>query len=863
MRKLFHLCIIFVAACIASWVHSAKPQLPDLLPTKPKLDQAKLDMLAKAKPSRAFVLATELKTALEFPIEGQQGDVRLVSTANLAGSARIASARVQHLANPSKRWEYALNVEVLDEAGKVLLQKDYHQRANLLELRRADGNLSASAFYLQTDLIPLSNDVTSLNLSEYPQAKRLRVRLAQQDSNLADVVLRVYQARPESAQAGAHRWQRLSKQQQEELARGSVHGKNLLDAQERQNLLRNSRIALGPLGNEGHDYQVRDLYVLFENEGEIRAAPIAPYGVAFGQQVFGMIPVPPSGGKVRLEFQPAPSLDGSKATPVPAEIQLRWYGTGLFQKTSSSLAWDGNNSSHQIELAGGLLEIAAPQAGHQAVIVRAFFSANNNGNSAEIEITPVPQYERVFIASRDLAVSYALGAVEGQSGLRLTLRSLQAGNLRATKANYEAFDARGQSLGRGQVAVPANSGHYERITLDYSAQEAKLNNNATAPNQLSDAASAFFLLPAKTSRLTVWADNSELPLLVVAHSRPFALARELRLPEDNYSYDAQGKRIPAWFLLHPENEEQMVANQRSRQIVLQARPLLETSEQEKILQGAYQWQDFRPQGAWLARPIYAPIEPNTPYREEALPTSFTPVASNTPVKLDFPPYQGLNTVQATLVWQGKKETRTLQLLLDGQPWVNLPVQAAYAEMVLPPLRLGTHTLQIKGAQGGQVYLNHLKPTSASLQRRIAQRFQQELVFDFERTSASAETLSARLFQLGDGEKPPQVSIRISGPQAPSLTPLSGWLFTDRIATVQANAKRSKVFDTEGLIADGGSPIYLPFPPDAPLGRYQIRLQLQSGTGKQHYLALSRLTSVLSNQRRLHHQPEIAHVTLTE
>lgn len=859
MRKLTHLFILFLAACLAAWVHTARSSLPEVNPLQPsKLDQAKLALLAQAKPSRAFVLTQ----SLEFPLEGRQ-DVRLASTANISGLANIDAARKLHLANPAKRWDYALTIELLDAQGKVLQQRDYHHSANLLELQRKDGHISASAFYVQSELTPLSTEVSSLNLQEFPQAKRLRVRLAQLEPSLFDVVLRIYQSRPDSEQDSNHRWQRLSPQQQAELARGSVHGKILLDAQEKKNLLRNTRLALGPLGQEGRDYQVRDIYILFENEGEVRRAPIAAYGLQLDNTVYGMVPLPAAGGKLRLEFQAAPEALASDEKPTAAEIALRWYGTGLFQKSSTSFTWHGGAQQHELTLAGGLLEIVAPRA----ATVRAYLTPNDALDGKEIEITPVPQYERVFIASKEQAVSYAMGEVDSQSGLRLTVRQFQAGSLRATSARYEAFDAQGQSLGRGQLPISAKLGHYERVVGDYSQQEAKLASSKQAANLLSEPAVGFFLLPPKTSNFKVWANDSDL--LVTAHTRPYALARELRLPEDNYSYDAQGKRIPAWFLLHPEQEEHMLANQRSRQLLVQAQPLPETIEQEKILQGAFQWTDYRPQGQWLARPIYTARESQVPYREDVLPSMFTPIAASGS-RLQFPRYQGLSNLPTTLVWQGSSQPQHAQIFLDGKMFTTLEVRAAYAEINLPPLAAGTHQLQLKGGNSGQWYINHAVPNASSVMRRVAQRFQNELVFDYHRTSLSAETLSARLYQVGthsgtqtSAQNPAKLSISIAGPAVPTLQPLSAWLFTDRIATVQASRERSKVFDTDGQQADGGSPIFLPFPADAPLGHYKIRIRLLDSAKQQHYLSLSRLSSALATQSRLHHQPESNHAQVIE
>ena len=166
----------------------------------------------------------------------------------------------------------------------------------------------------------------------------------------------------------SHRWQRLSKQQQEDLAPATVHDVALLQEHEKQNLLRNTRQALGPSGQEGRDYQVRDLYLLHENEGTPQSAPIAPYGVQFDSQVYASIALPEQGGQLRLEITANPATLSKQQH---GAIQLRWFGVGLFQKSSSELAWQGTPLQHRMQVKGGLLELQGPSD----LVVRAFLIA--------------------------------------------------------------------------------------------------------------------------------------------------------------------------------------------------------------------------------------------------------------------------------------------------------------------------------------------------------------------------------------------------------------------------------------------------------------------------------------------------------
>ncbi len=869
MRKLIRVFFLLVAAGGAAWltlvlasakatpqagVAKALPlvQLTQWFNPPTKVDEKKMALIKQAKVSRAFVLNKENSSGssgLQFPLQMDRAEVRLISSANISD---LPAARKAHLADPGKRWDYKLLAEFLDSAGQILEQRQYHISANLMEVQRPDGTTISSSFYLDSGLSPLSGEINTINLQGLPaKITSLRVKLAQADAAILDVGLRVYQPKLSSEQETAHQWQRLSNQQQEDLARAAVQGPALLQAHEKQNLLRNAHQAIGPVGVEGRDYLVRDLYILFENQGAPQAAPIASVGSLFDQQSFATFPIPAQGGKIRLDISASPRPEAAPGS-VGREIKLRWYGSGLFQKSSSSIVWQGVALQHSIKLQGGLLELEGPRE----LIARAFLESGESGKDNK-EITPVAQYERVFFASSSQSVDYAVSASAARSGLRLTVRSMMPGALTVTQAHYAAFDAAGQLLGQGVLPIPTKVAHYERVMADYSA-------NGNAPNQaniLSEPAVGFFVLPANTARFTVRADQdiNQGKILVVAHSRPYALARELRIPDDFYAYDAVGKRIPAWFLLRPQNEESMISNDRSRLLALQSRPLEQSEEQGKILTGAFQWQDYRPRGDWLARPIYTPREVDVPYREEALPTMFSPIGLGVAKAIEIPTYQGTSVIQPTLVWLGPNQATELEISLDGKPFYSIAAHGPYGEYELPGIAAGRHSLQVKSRLQGQVLINHMRPSTNALMRRVGQRFNGELVFDYERTSASAETLTARLYQYAGQAQDGKVSIRIEGPPLPTLKPLSAWVFADRVANVRPAAGTGRVFDTEGQLSDGGNPIFLPFPADAPLGRYRITLK----SAKPAYVSLSRLSATLAPQRKLHHQTEIQHVQIIE
>lgn len=849
----------------ASPVARALPRLPELpliknaVQTGDKPDPQRLKLLAQAKPGRAFVLSRQ--HSLQFPV--QSGELRLLSTASVQDIEAIRQARLR---NPEQRWAYALALEFVNGAGEVLQQRTLHIQANLQEVKRADGSVGASLFFLDQERHPLASVSNTLSVPDLPDLAGVRVRLAEHDPALSEVILRVYQARAESSLDLGHRWQRLSPRQQDELARGSVHHKALLDDAQKQNLLRNARQAIGPLGQEGKDYQVRDIYLLAENEGELQALPIMPFGNPFSAQQYASLPIPAQGGKLRLEFS---------ASPRPGEevsgdlVHWEWRGPSLFQRQQGNISWPRHAASagHSMQVAGGLLELRATRAG----VVRAWLQKEGGD---EIEITPAPQWQRVYLSrGPHTPLSFSLAASEHATALRLSLRSEQSGALQESRAAYEIHDSQGKRLAGGELQLNAQTEHYASIPADYLARQEQ--------RSLSQLQEFYFLLPQGATGIKIYAMHERAPILLAVHSRPFALVREMKIPDDYYSFapsfdpsfdtahtvapakEQAAARIPAWFALQPDQYQSLIAADRSRNLLLQSRPPETTPEQIQIMSGRYAWQDLRPLGQWLARPLYSARDPHLPFRAEMLPTSFSPLPAGREVKLDFPVFQGKQILTPTLVYVGHAST-TLNLEVDGQPYFSTTLHGPYAEQELPPLPAGKHRLRLQSKNGGRFYLNHVPATGETLLRRIAQKFDGKLEFEYQRQHLQNETLSLHLYQAPAARGQMALEVSISGPQPPAGKALSDWLFQSRLAHLSpAAGKPSLVFDTSGELSDSGQVLYLPFPADAPRGKYRISIKAPQAARTPAYLSLTRLSARLEAHTEYHYQPELSHVHISE
>lgn len=795
-----------------------------------KRDMDKTALVARASLNTTILLDQE--AWLTFPLPSGSLQVKLISNAN---TSQLDVLRAQQLADPTRRWNYAMEMEVLDDAGNVLLQRVHHHRADLAEIRLPDGQVVTPSFYLEEGLAPLSAAMVLLDLGGLEAPTRLRLRLVGKDPELVDISVRAFLPERNTPEKAALLWQRLSEKQKVVLARASVYPPELLLEQEKRDLLMHTWRAIGVKGSEGRDYRQRNLYVLLDSEGEIVDDPIQAFGLRCGPRLRATLPIPPEGGQLRLALTPA---SGGPPLADIAKLTVRWFGGSQFARKSWTMgARELAKGEVTLPMAGGLVEIDSPAA----LTARAFL--RRPGARVEEEITPPAQYLRAFWVQPGLPLDYVLEEQRADSGFRVEIRRPRLGEALPGQqiVHYQVFDGADQVLKAGELKLNPADSYYDEVIGDYSGA------------WLSDPAVFHFSLPPAARRFRI-----ELPagqgggVLVSAHTRPAGLSREIRLPEDNFDFDASGKRIPAWFPVRPEAYEAAIMNNRSRLLFVQPRP---PEENTWLQAGNYQWEDFAPQGKWLARAIYVPREPEMPYREDSLPVSFSGLRPGKSEVLEFPAYQGLQSVQPRLVRIGDEGHFSARLQIDDAPPQTLRGTGPYSELTLPPLAVGKHRLRVDGE--GRYYINFVRPQGDNWVRRIANRFDGSLEFVYDRRVAAEETLTLRLFQA-PGAVPGRLSVHIAAPSLPQLTPLEGWVFSRRdVHIAPPEAAPGKIFDTLGERSDAGQALFIPFRADAPTGRY--RIVVQAAVAGRAYLTVSRIGQALQATRRLHLQQESDHV----
>ncbi len=817
---------LLLLLALAAGIHWLYPRLPLDGLWRQGSDAYKMQLVKQATP--AIVYEVPERDWLEFPLDPGTAQLRIISSATVRDLAPIKRAM---LADPAKRWTYALQIEVLDRNGRVLLAQPWHMRTNLSLFKDAQGREFTPAFYLNNDRVPLLSAIIRLNFAGLPPPERLRLRLLRKDADIRDVVARVYLPEKIQAHKIGYLWQRLSEKTRTALAAGNVYPSELLTEEEKRALMFNSWQPIGPKDRHG-ELRRWDYYVLRDNEGEMIDSAIPSAGLRFSAGHSGMVPLPEEGGRLRLHFEPG-------LAPVQGDIRLMWYGNTAFQRRQFRLHFDGRPLDHRLDLGGGLLEILA-----DADLSARLYLIDNKGK--ETEITPVPQYLRTYRTDLARPIEYGILHVAATpTPIKVDLRTLtppeDSWAERSPLLDYALLDQAGKVLKQGRIAISKADSRYDSVVNDYTGA------------RLSDPSTYYFLLPANVARLRLQGASEDAPVLVAVSSRPLDLPHRYRAPEDQFDFDALGKRVSAWFPLKPENHVQWLADNASVLLTVQPRP---PEDRPELLSGRYAWEDFHPLGAWKGRLLLTPQEPGMPFRSEALPASYQEIIPRRDTAISLPSYEGLRSLAPRLLWVRPQETpASFSLFVDGRPHQQGRLAGRHGEIQLLPLSVGPHRLRLVSEAGGKFFLNHLEPRSPVYVQRLANQLENALDFVVARTTSCAETLSVSLFQPSERRARSRLRVEVRGPAPASLAPLPAWVFRLREFDVRPDSRDAvTVFSAQEARTDAGQSFYLPFPAGAPRGLYRITIRLQSGPGG--HVLLSRLTPGVKPTERLLHENDV-------
>ncbi len=118
-------------------------------------------------------------------------------------------------------------------------------------------------------------------------------------------------------------------------------------------------------------------------------------------------------------------------------------------------------------------------------------------------------------------------------------------------------------------------------------------------------------------------------------------------------------------------------------VVIQTRPVAEAPE---MAAGNFQWEDFDPQGQWIARQALVARDPAALASPDAAPVTFSEFQPNSAYHVQFERELGRLQIQPTLIYQARGPLpQDLAIYVDGKLHDQVRVHGPCGDLLLPPL----------------------------------------------------------------------------------------------------------------------------------------------------------------------------------
>ncbi len=819
-----------LVATVGLWVYQHTPPLPEPVSTSQN-HAAHDDRLNRTR--SAIVYQLDPHEWLSFDISSS-GDLlfRLISNAETPAGVDDETAP----------WQYSLEYQLLSSANTILLEQEYHFRTRRTLYknteaadRPADASEEPALFYLGGPLQPTDSRAIQLLFHNHPNAARLRVRLKQLDAPLQGVVLRLYQRESIPEYKRTHGWARLNDRKKKVLARGNVYEHEWLTKAEQQQLLATQWNPMAPIGVTGHEAYRRNLYVLREKEGERVIDPVIPEGLLVRPVQNGIIAIPPGGGSLTLHITDLEQELGDKS---PSESLLRWISDNDDEE-EMVVTLDQPISTFQHDFKdSGLLEIISTRT---LVLNARITTADGSDN----DITP----ENIFLAAYSVAADQWLEfSIQHLSSfatpLRIDARSLQASDTPAKMSlSYRLLDDAGKLLADGQCQAEVSLSRYDSLL-----------EQTDSPSTVSDPLRCYIRPSQAVARIQLSLNGAGL---LTAYNRPADLIAETRVPEDYISYDPRRQRLPSWFRIRAKQHDQLQREARLKNLAIQKRPRQRDAE---IQAGRYLWEDFQPQGDWVARHLLNPRDSRLPVREHSLSSIYREVPSDRTVTLDFAASDGLQMTHPSLIFTRQQASpEQIEIRVDGKLVMNPRIRGLRGEIPLPPMRSGTHKISIQAGQQSHWFISSTRGEGATYIKRLANRIgQQKLHFVY--TKALVNEVLTGHFQVPAGSTQTR-SLRLSlRARQRQLGNSSGeWTLTERRFLIAPdNSHSAIVLNSRRDRVDIGRRFFVPLQSDLPAGEYDVTIWLEDD-GPEAYLSLYRLIPGLHQRQQLYRQQDFSTV----
>lgn len=274
--------------------------------------------------------------ALTFNIQNFTKSMKFIFTPNLSEETNTSE-------NITDIY-FSISYTFYNNKGEEITSKIHHLKSAFILFEDSNHTVIERSFYLESKLKPMMSKTMLLDLSPYPDASKIKIKVEEKDPIIVDIGVRAYHLEHHTKDRLNIIWQRMPLNVRERLARGNIFDIRRMTNFEKENLVSNLWRPDGPLGVFKRDFILRRLFVLESEE-------FNPYNF------------------IQAGFYAKSNLIASKILPkgdytltlnpiekTPTNITIHYHINGLIDFTKNIKIEDKNNTTFKAK-EEGLLEI--------------------------------------------------------------------------------------------------------------------------------------------------------------------------------------------------------------------------------------------------------------------------------------------------------------------------------------------------------------------------------------------------------------------------------------------------------------------------------------------------------------------------
>ena len=620
--------------------------------------------------------------------------LKFIFTANLSPNLKI----IENISD----LRYSVSYEVLDSKGRVLATKTYHLRTAYLLFLDNKQQIIKKSYYFNNNLKPSLGEHMILDLTPYPEADKVRLKLNSKESRIVDVAIRSYHLETITQQNKQHiKWERISKDRKEYLARGNIYNSTLMTQQEKNLLISSYWRPNGPLGIEDKAYRTRRLVISdWENihpYSDIKPVLYSDANLSATRYL--------NEGNYTLEVTPLAHGDTNLSIKRYDTLKLLSHQNHQLQESSTRIALQ---HSHD-----GIVEIESNQ-------------------SVKIEI------------------------IENQSNQRLYLPSLFSNSYydinQTQPIRYRFYTPKERLLQLECYALSDFNQSEQNSTLQFLLRNHQgkliksIENNITLLPSHYDYRDDFKAL-TQPSKLYIQISKEVASVDIVSHTKALIVrlsTRSRHIAYPLYSFNAyeapEYPFLPSWFPIEPDNSSNIM-NQQTK-LYKQPKP---PKPNPFIQSGLYDYEQIFPKGSW--RGYTQLLERKFGFdaiRSQSWSTLYAKVDANNSTFV-FNDKRAVVNIAPQLIYHDLRERpQTLTIYQDNKAIVSKKLYRSTGSIQLPPL-LSDHSysLDINLSSKANLYLSHTSNGSKLYNKRTFIAFDKPLSFEVSKDAIDS-TLNLQL-----------------------------------------------------------------------------------------------------------------------